>query len=262
MNDEMKKNILNEIETTGYPTELKVASKLRLLGLPVHENKYYIDRDMNKGREIDLETSIRHIIEEDGLFISFRVILNVEIKKSKKPWIIFTSPKNIFDHCGYALLNHHHNIDNKILRASDITAKHSKSRVERIGRTEHIPFTKDNPQIFTAILSSVKASIEDHYNAREHKEIHNDDSYDFTFYVPLIILDGELLDVFLDDDNNLELVEKNHILYRFNYQSPSYDEDSYMVDIIRIDEIDNFIVKQKEWLEHMANVVKTKINFS
>ena len=167
-------NILKEIKKTGYPTELKIAKKLRSLGLNIEENEYYIDRDLNKGREIDIRAYTSNSFDHGSTKVSIHLFLSIEIKMSVEPWVIFTSDKTTFDRAGYTLLHHSHNIDNSLISANDINRFHSLKSMKRVGRTEYVPFKKDGSQIYSAILSSVKSSIAEHFEAREHKEIYND----------------------------------------------------------------------------------------
>lgn len=45
--------IIEEIEKTGFPLELRVSKLLQDKGYYVANNLYFVDRDEGKGREID-----------------------------------------------------------------------------------------------------------------------------------------------------------------------------------------------------------------
>ena len=49
-----KDKVFNYIRTTGYPTELTVGNVLSRSGYQVDHSIYYLDKDEQKGREIDI----------------------------------------------------------------------------------------------------------------------------------------------------------------------------------------------------------------
>ncbi len=59
---------------------------------------YYVDEDEKKGREIEiiaLKNSQQTPRTVPPMWV--RIWCPVECKKSSKPWVIFTSPKNAYD---------------------------------------------------------------------------------------------------------------------------------------------------------------------
>jgi hypothetical protein len=252
-------NLLKDIKKTGYPTELKASNLFEKKDWKISENEYFIDEDEKKGREIDLHAHTNIYIKEP-FHIYFWSMLSVEIKKSKKPWVIFTSNKRMTDTGGYGLLNHMHNINKDFLSYKDIMKEHPSSEFIRLGRTEHVAFTKNNnPQIFSAILSSVKASIEQHRIAKEHKEAFNEESYDATFYSPVVLVDGKLFESYIDENNNIKLEESDHIVYSFNYVSPKYSNKQYLVDIVTLNGLNNYLSSRYKWLDYMINTTNKKV---
>lgn len=255
---DLNKKLIEDIRKTGYPTELKVSKIFELNNWSVKENEYFIDEDENKGREIDLRAHSNQYID-DLYYICFWSMLSVEIKKSSKPWVIFTSNKRRTDTGGYGLLNHMHNINKDILRYEDIMKKHPSSKQESIGRTEYVAFTKNDPQIFSAVLSSTKASIANHRAAREHKEAYNETSYDAVFYSPVVVIEGKLYESYLNNCNEIEVKEVNHLVYSFNYASPSYQSRQYLVDIVTLDGLEDYLTLQRAWINHMLRISNDNI---
>jgi hypothetical protein len=187
-------------------------------------------------------------------------MISVEIKKSEKPWIVFTSKRKMGDILGgYGLINHTHNIDSDQLAARDINRAHPSVNHEHFGRNGYVAFSGNNSQLFSAIVSATKASIEEHRLAEEHKEAYNENSLDAVFYTPLVILDGKLFSAFLNTKGETELQEFQHIAYKFNYMSPSYEQDSYLVDIVTLDGLSTYIDKQEGWLESMLKTLSSAI---
>jgi len=58
--EDLKTKLLRQLEETGYPVELKVGNILLEHGwTQVEHNRYYIDEDEKKGREIDIYSYTR-----------------------------------------------------------------------------------------------------------------------------------------------------------------------------------------------------------
>ena len=259
MSDDLLGKIYKEVRKSGYPTELIVNKKFQSKDWCCTENQYYIDLDENKGREIDLSAHKSrqcHALED----ISVWSKLSIEIKKCKKPWVIFTSDKKNTDTGGYGFLNHINNISNEILSYHAIMEKHPSSLFNRLGRNAFIPFTKDNPQIFSALLSSVKSCIERHRADLDHKEAYNESSYDIVFYSPLVIVDSRLFEAYLENNDELKINEAEHIVYSFNYASPNYKSKQYLVDIVTLSGLDNYLDQQSVWIDSIFNTLHSRIN--
>lgn len=256
----MRAKIKEEIIKTGYPTELKIAKILRTSKWGVCENEYYIDQDEQKGREIDVNAFKSVSEENNGRKITVMLSLSIEIKKCTDPWVIFCSEKQLTDIGGYRILNHKHNITNAVLSYKDIMAKNPSSIFSRVGRTECDAFKKDNPQIFSGILSATKACIENHHMAKEHKEIYNEQSLDIIFYIPVVVVEGRLFESYLNDSNEIEVEESDHLIYNFNYASPNYDSNSYLVHIVTLNGFEDFIIRQKKWIEDMKSIISMKMH--
>lgn len=95
---DLHKKILEKIDETGFPLELRVSKFLHDNNYIVANNIYYVDLDEGKGREIDIRAHKNYVIEDKGLQHYCRNSFYIECKKSKnKPWVIFTSPQTGYD---------------------------------------------------------------------------------------------------------------------------------------------------------------------
>lgn len=187
-------------------------------------------------------------------------MLSIEIKKSDKPWVIFTSKRRFTDTGGYGLLNHTNNISSDILTYQDIMQKYP-GNMKRIGRNEYVALAKDgHPQIYNALLSSVKSSIEQHRLAEEHKEAYDETSFDIVFYTPVVVVDGILFEAYLNEDDDVEVKPSSHIVFNLNYASPSYKRKSYLVDIVTLNGLEDYLVSQEKWIEKMRDSIIMKVN--
>lgn len=256
--EDLINNIIKDINKTGYPTEMKVVNMFQKRKWNCSENQYFIDQDENKGREIDLKAHTNNYYEESGPICCWSM-LSVEIKKSEKPWVIFTTNRRDTDTGGYGLLNHRNNINSSNLSYKDIMRKYP-GKSTRIGRNEYVALAKDgHPQIYNAILSAVKSAIEDHRLAEDHKEAYSDSSFDIVFYTPVVVLSGKLFQAYLNPDNVIEISPSNHIVYNLNYSSPSYNRKSYLVDIVTVEGLENYIRSHESWLQNLNHKIRNSV---
>ena len=92
--NELLDKIKKDIPKTGFVTEMLVTAMLRSAGWSAADHAYYMDRDENKGREIDVVAVKQTEAKTEKRKITLTLALAIEIKKvTSKPWIVFTSPK-------------------------------------------------------------------------------------------------------------------------------------------------------------------------
>lgn len=266
--EEKFKNKLSKYikEKTGYLEELKVGNIFSKAGWNVRHSNYYLDRDEEKGREIDVYAS-KNINFKDSLGKNIYIGLNLvcEVKKSiKKPWVIFSTKKKRSDSFFGFSLYYENNMKNVLEQKITMKVDRNSSvgGFSRIGETYCEAFinnTKksgsDYSQIFKSLTSSSKAS-EYFLSMREDNSLSNmlcPRSIDF--FEPIIIFDGLMCEAYLNEQNELELNEINHIPVLFNRISPKYDRYNYIIDIITIKELPNLLTSKEKWI----NTIKEKI---
>lgn len=230
-NDE-KKNIIKEINKTGFPLELRVSKFLHDKGYHVANNLYFIDQDEGKGREVDMRALKNYEFKSGGKTYFIRHCLLIECKKSaEKPWIIFTSPKTIYDSHFFFLQCRG---VKKIIKWVDygVPAKmekiHPFSISERRGRSFFEPFKsdKEGKTIYESLIKSVKAAIAMRDNEFGAK------STSVCIYYPIVILDGKLYEAYLDDRNKIAPQKADSIMVSFFYESPKYQDERFIVPIV------------------------------
>ena len=271
MEEKFKKEISNYIkEKTGYLEELKVGNIFSEAGWGVRHSNYYLDRDEEKGREIDICAS-KTITFKDNLGKDIYLGLNLvcEVKKSiKKPWVIFSTNKSNYDNFFGFSLYYENNIKDALKEKIEMKVDRNSSigSFARIGETYCEVFINNaekkgsgSSQIFKSLTSSTKAS-EHFLSMREsnyilialHDTLH---SKSIEFFEPIIIFDGLMLEAYLNKQNELELNEINHIPILFNRVSPKYNRGNYIVDVLTIKELPNLLVSKEKWI----NTIKDKI---
>lgn len=98
MTGDLKTRIYDEVLKTGFPLELRTAHYLWSLRDHVAHNVYFLDRDEQKGREIDLRALKNVFFQKGQGRYAVRHCLLLECKKSiSRPWVIFTSPAVSYD---------------------------------------------------------------------------------------------------------------------------------------------------------------------
>jgi hypothetical protein len=265
-----KNNLSNYIkENTGYLEELKVANIFSKTGWEVRHSSYYLDRDENKGREIDVYAS-KNIVFEDILGKEIYIGLNLvcEVKKSvDKPWIIFSTEKSPYEARLEVSLCTQSGMGDvlrqKIQTNKNVYRNSSIDKLSRIGVTYCEAFKNEKPkmgsdysQIFKALTSSIKAS-EYFFSISQNRYVGMMGSLpkSIEFFEPVIILSGAMYEAYLNIKNELELNEINHIPVLFNRISPKYYRHNYIIDVVTIKELPNLLTSKEKWI----NLIKENI---
>jgi len=255
-----KKKLIQEIEKTGYPTELKVGNILTEDKWEVQYSRYYIDRDKQEGREIDI-TAFTSIGESNKCIVGLHLVC--EVKKSlNKPWIVFSTEKDYIEGSTFLKIQYSNKNADKLLPIKMIS---SIDTVSRIGRSYCQSFkSKDyNTDIFEALTSTMKASeylIEKNKHPSPLVDALRKEFLYINFVDPIIVLDGLLYEAYLNQKNKLELEETTHIPVSLGYISPAYKRQDYLVDIVTLNELPNLLIKKRKWLEDIKCSIYEEIN--
>jgi hypothetical protein len=271
MEEKFKNKLSNYIkEKTGYLEELKVGNIFSEAGWDVRHSSYYLDRDEEKGREIDISARKYVVFKpstgEKG-YIELRLVCEVK-KSANKHWVIFSAKKSHYEGWfGYSL---YHEKGMKNILKQKIKAKVSRNssinNFSRIGITYCEAF-KDNTQkrgsdysqIFRALTSSIKAS-EYFYSIRQDNDLvdylPNTLYFKYIEFIePVVSFNGLMYEAYLNKKNELELNEINHIPVFFNRVSPKYKRNNYIIDVVTIKELPNLLTSKEKWI----NTIKEKI---
>lgn len=233
-NNNLQKKILNEIEKTGFPLELRVSKYLSENNYLVANNIYYIDLDEGKGREIDIRALKNCTIEDEGITYYCRNWYFIECKKSKnKPWIIFTSPQTPYDVDLFRLgckgtMNEPTEAWHIPKIMATLHKDHPFINAKNCGRSyiEAFKNFESGKAILSSIVSSVKATTMAKIRDVQVK------SSDIAHYYPVVVFEGDLFEAYLD--NNEMCVKESELIYvSFFYQSLNYEESKYIVPVVR-----------------------------
>lgn len=262
--DNLKTRLLRQLEETGYPVELKVGNILSSHGWNVEHNRYYIDEDEQKGREIDIWAHTNAYSTEHKVAVWLGLIC--EVKQSRRhPWVVLSTRRIPIETAGWGRMHYTEGkVDSTLLSFEQIESKSTTSQFTRIGRSYYEGFKSADAKsvIFEALTTVVKAS--EHWLKINREASNNETSYnlgfrDITFVDPLIILDGLLYEAYLDDDNCLGLNEIRHIPVSFGYLSKAYGGSNYLVEIVTISELPSLLSKKRKWIEDMKGSIISKL---
>jgi len=251
--------IKDDINKTGFVTELKVASACHSNGWHVSHSSSYEDYDQSKSREIDIVATSNYKDEEANLYTEFHLVIEVK-SISKNPWVVFTTP-HYFKGMGWRILHSGWNYTTKkwaLLKGDHISEYCPFVAKDRIGKAFHEAFKKpnENSKIFESILSACKASfyLKDNHGIEPFKEEFNPEkSVEIHFYIPMIVLDGILFEAYLDE-GDIVVSEQDWIPVEYSYSARSYRVDSsettFFPAIVCFNHVNSFLKQLNEWVKH------------
>jgi hypothetical protein len=222
---ELIRKIIADIQETGFPLELRVARLLASRDYYVATNVYFVDKDEEKGREIDMRALKNVFFRDKGKFAAVRHCLLIECKKNAShPWVFCMSPSGSYDPTFGDVLSKgvdHHRVDNSRERMEFGKVHPWFTETDR-GRSFFEAFTKGSDRsIQQAILASIKASIEawESEFAGRYYGMHN-----AIFYYPMVVLDGELF-VARMEPSGLVVGPADQVSVSVHYRSPRYQRN-------------------------------------
>jgi len=269
--DDLIKKIKEDIKKTGFVSELNTISKLLKMGWDAEHSLIYEDKDEKKSREIDIIGS--NLYKNEKINFDLDIVLIIEVKKTSKPWIIFTSE---FDKKYWrpeivkSGFNIHKWVDINWEQGGSSFSEPS-SRLEpcdifnyeplsilthpdgynRIGKAFHEFSKKGNEpsQIYSSLMGLSKAVVFfDELNYPD-KTVDMDFNPEFkktlSIYLPIVVLDGNLFEVYNDKEGELNVISKNVIsvdstIISENYSSP---RNGFRLThtIVAIDDFENYL---------------------
>jgi hypothetical protein len=254
---EFKQKILDDLKKTGFPSEFEVKRILRQHGArwDCTNTMGYFDLDEAKLREVDLyaympcgdrvsKTAYTHTVWT----------LVIEVKKSEKPWIVFTERRDLVrevfrwrkDFASYRFLPAEWEKNFQWLIYENSLCK----GLDWIGTNVHEAFNKspDFSRAHGALISVVKAAEHFHKEAEQmmgdSPKVADDISVNTTnvfFIRPVLIFDGELLAAETNNDGEVFLNEIEMAPMHVNYKTTAYTRENYRVDLVKLSAFDKYL---------------------
>ncbi|MBB6632617.1 hypothetical protein [Cohnella thailandensis] len=241
MTEDLKDNILKELLKTGYPFELQVSNFFSKNSWSLDHNSYFIDKDENKGREIDLIAGIHRKNSGEKHYIELNWKLLIEIKQSNdKPWVVFsTRPSSFEKMLAFPKIKNYSGFSAPYNKIHGIFNSFGTKLGTRIGRSYYEAMAGNNKRddIYKALSGVVKATS---FVAESREKDLSSDRL-FYYYEPIIIFNGKLFEAYLNDEEAIEVTQVDYMQVSFNYLSPNYDKGRYIVQIVTTDYLSKFL---------------------
>jgi hypothetical protein len=261
MADDLKTKIVEEIKKTGFPLELRTAEYLRANGYYVAHSVYFIDKDENKGREIDIRALRNVFFKRQRIEHGVRHVLTIECKKSlSRPWVFFCSEPVSYDQdvADVQVRGHVGSwIQGSIKQYHSFQRGHPWFSRDIRGRAFFEAFSggnEANATIVKALLGTVKAllAIRDSGFGSHRSERQPN----IGFYYPIVVLDGDLFAATLRG-SNLHVEPIDSVPVSINYRSPSYtDEERFTVLVTKESALPRELRALDRWQERVAAHLK------
>jgi hypothetical protein len=253
--NELEKMILDELQKTGYPTEISSASVMQKNEWSILHNPSFWDKEEKQSREFDIRAykDWKNPTEDTNI----GVFLITECKKSDKPWVFFTTNEDPLDSrigkyikvrstIRNMFTNMESNENESVISDDELRTIHHYFKMPRKARAYFEPLKQNeksghSPMIYTAVMSTIKATLF-HYSERAYGKWTN-------IYYPLIIYNGNLFDACVKPDKTIDLIPALHIQLAFNYihNEPSAQssiwslQKRFIVDIIQESYLEQFL---------------------
>ncbi|WP_430386118.1 hypothetical protein [Blastomonas fulva] len=242
--------IIDFAERSGFVSELQVASILSAAGWQVDQSVYYIDKDEGVGRELDLYAYRIHSDTSEKPEVHCLINFCVEVKKTQDPFVFFSSKaRNHEGGKGWSMFRWSHNVDSVALSYKDIERIKPMSSPTLLARSYAALKDGKTQQIRSGILSAVKAAI--HYT-EECDERWSDGSRDICFFLPIVVVDGELFECYFEKGNpDLQSRQVHSLVYMQNYISPHYGKISNSVYVFTKEGFAQVLKDYASWGEDM-----------
>jgi hypothetical protein len=277
MPDDEIESLRKDIAKTGYVAEMIATGIFSKADWQVFDHLYFIDKEENKGREIDLFAVYNHKESTAKKSLTIRVGLSVEVKKAaNKPWVVFTSPlnapletvENLFD---TSLIRLH----GQEIWFKGLYENHPVTRCQRFGRVSYQSFRAEQPKeqntpksgrseerriapTFSAFVSSFKAAseIREFFQLGNNQPLRDDKqlrTYEVGIVHGLVILDGNLYDASVDNNRSFDIKKTTHVPHVFNYNSKEYGSRRLLIDIVTLDHLAIYLKHYRKWITERAS---------
>ncbi|MGB0176333.1 MAG: hypothetical protein ACPF9D_04150, partial [Owenweeksia sp.] len=107
-------------------------------------------------------------------------------------------------------------------------------------------FNQGKDKLFGSLCNTIKAM--NHFKGSSSFESDTSTDKMMGYYEPLIILDGELIEAYLDSKSELFVCEANYLQVKFDYLSPKYPKQSmgHLIHIVRRSYLTEFLESRRQ----------------
>jgi len=208
----MKDKIRKWLDKQGYPLEMRVASTLQQKSFTVVQSEYYVDPESGDSREIDVAC----YLQDKSSNVLLRVLLIIECKRSlEKPWLLFTSNKIVLPNPSRIIQRAANRLGKKFLtqicKQKEIQGLDIFKLPERSAYGVTQAFTSGKDVCYAAVTSVSKAALSTvtELDEKEKGSLHKGRKL-CLIVLPIIVVDGCLFEVFLENGSEVVLNEIDH----------------------------------------------------
>jgi len=257
MNSGDLEKISRALAKTGHIFEHQIGVLFEEKGWMIIPNKFYLDRDDNKGREIDL---VAYKISEVRDQTAYITVVVIEAKQStKNKWVFFTKGGYSGDINMHTAPLYFHNEIEEVGRYLDQNAllagmaereqldlfnfsrkayTFSEITDDRKGQGGSFFRAIATNTIYNAIFGVIKAQMSELDFYRNRSIARNEKR--FYTVLPLVVFNGDMVEAQIGSDGEIDLNETSEIQYVNRYRSPAYD-NFHSVNVIKRDALPHYI---------------------
>jgi hypothetical protein len=259
-NDSTEAELLEAIGKTGYLLESRVATKLRAANFRTLTNPAFIDPELNKSREYDINAYKTIPVYKSGEYEIYPTLI-CECKNSRYPTIFFMDeehdfkplidevrvsgiPSKIWSGNKYVPVqeflkvgNYHHFCKPKVPPATQCCT------FEKTKGVLTANYGADLYDTFKTLMMALEFVIDDDFkNISQWITAHKDNKFmDLSFYYPVVIYQGEIFLGHVSGDD-VKIKPRQHIQFNPEFYSRYHNEViSYHIDVISYDYLPDFL---------------------
>lgn len=266
-----KQKVIQAINDSGFPLELKVAQIFKERGYSIQPSKIIHDKEKEKDYEVDLIASNKQVIEHSGKKLLTIAQIAVECKDYHLPYVfmgvdnIKSPEKGFFDPDSYychiessrdgklpnkfALTifdseyggqelkkNHHHFTDELYF--------HSATALEEKGKGDNKYYKLHTPNIILHPVSKLGGFVGDFHGYGKSSDMKYNEMMEEVNKMPVLricfLMYVHTSDQFQYDHNRQELKSSNHTPVRFN-RSYCNESINYIIDFVNLNKLNDAI---------------------
>ena len=244
MSNELQKKIIDDLQKTGFPLEVLIATELENNKWIVYNSSLYRDDETPKSRELDI-----HAVNVDFSFANRihrkmregnenKLIshLIIQCKKTDKPWVFFNNGSISWPQIPMVNFKCQKEEFHGMLFDDLKKFGFKKHRYQnaKLHKSYHESFndSKNSSRIYESLITVNKA-------LRYFKKTYGIGGYSLHLFVPIVVIEGTLWSASVKKNNNLSLKSVDRIFVVFNQLSlpdkknTSYEEEQIVEVITR-----------------------------
>lgn len=267
-----RSEIIDAIKNSGYLLEQRVEPIISKYGYYVEKNDVYKDPDTGKTRETDLTaiTGIPVFKKEDHMIFPYIVC---ECENNKQPIVFFRneSPISFMFHSDLKISGiptHFFEKDDSSIYLTDFfkfekfhhyckgpfASQYCTFMPNKTKTSWNALHSEDQHDTFMSLIKAVQFQMQEHFDSWYPPEKNEKEYMNIQIYYPLLILQGDLFEAYLDNDQ-LKLKSIKHIHFRKQIVSVK-ETEVYQIDVVT----ESFLKEYLEIIDKEIDIIKNKLN--